>query len=108
MLKAEVDPQYGPPRFDSDETGALFKLGRAGVYLFFIYDGELDCRRVAEDNTLRCNGGGYYLGQMMLHERAPALECTIASIRVEKMEEGNTPTEHAQLPPPGFIQPPKT
>lgn len=45
------------------------------------------------------------LAQMMLHERAPALECVIASIRVEKVEPGNTPTETAQLPPPGYINP---
>ena len=33
------------------------------------------------------------------------IECTIASICVELVEPGNTPTEHAQLPPPGYFQP---
>jgi hypothetical protein len=47
------------------------------------------------------------LHAQIITARAPALECVIASIYVEKMEAGNTPTKSVQLPPPGLCQPPK-
>ena len=51
--------------------------------------------------------GARMIAQMNVDENAAYLERVITSIYVEKMEPGNTPTEHAQLPPPGFIQPPQ-
>lgn len=42
------------------------------------------------------------IAQMMLHERAPALECVIASICVEKVQPGNTASGSVQRPPHGL------
>jgi hypothetical protein len=48
------------------------------------------------------------IAQMCVDEHAPYLERTIASIYIEKIEPENTPTESVQLPPPGYINPPKS